>query len=117
MNDKPDSVTIDRTLLKRLASWAALVVGALLMLWPVTLTVFGTTITGDPAVLFVLRTGELLAKMEELSGNPFAGLATAPMQSVLVWAWARVILGAVLVIGALAAMLRGRSKPAGQPLS
>src|SRR5690606_5205935 len=70
MNDKPDSVTIDRTPLKRLASWAALVVGALLMLWPVTLTVFGTTITGDPAVLFVLRTGELLAKMEELSGNP-----------------------------------------------
>lgn len=116
MNDKPDSITIDRTLLKRVASWAAIVVGALLLLWPVTLTVLGTTITGDPAVLFVLRTGELLQMMDGMQDNPFAGLATGPLQSVLFWAWARVLLGAVLVIGGLAVMLRGRSKPAGQPL-
>jgi hypothetical protein len=109
MNDKLDSITIDRALLMRLASWGALAVGALLLLWPVSLTVFGTTVTGDPAILFILRTGEILAKMRELADNPFGGLATGPMQSALFWAWARVILGGVLVLSAASALLRGRS--------
>ncbi|MET8864718.1 hypothetical protein ABZW11_17410 [Nonomuraea sp. NPDC004580] len=109
MNDKPASITIDRAFLTRIASWGALAVGALLMMWPVTVTVLGTSVTGDPAVLFILRTGEFLAKLDELRGNPFAGLAVGPMQSALVWAWARVLVGVVLVLGAVVALLRGRS--------
>jgi hypothetical protein len=110
MNDSPNaSITIDRTLLKRIASWAALAIGALLLLWPVSITVLGTTVTGDPAIMVVLRTNELLQKMETLKDNPFAGLATGPIESALFWAWVRVTVGAVLVAGAVMAMPRRRS--------
>lgn len=109
MNDKPGTITIDRALLVRLASWAAIVIGALLMLWPVTLTVLGTTVTGDPAVLLIFRTGDLLRKVDELSTNPFGALATGPIQTALFWAWVRVLIGAALVLGAVIALLRRRS--------
>ncbi|MGP3917719.1 hypothetical protein [Nonomuraea sp. 10N515B] len=110
MNDKPSvNITIDRTFMKRLALWSAIVIGALLLLWPVSLTMLGTTVIGDPAVVIVVRTSELLQKVESLRDNPFGGLASGPIQSVLFWAWVRVLLGATLVLGAIIAMLRGRS--------
>lgn len=110
MNDKPSvNITIDRTFIKRLASLSAIVIGALLLLWPVSVIVLGTTVIGDPSIMVVLRTGELLQKMEELRDNPFGGLASGPIQSVLFWAWVRVLLGAALVLGAIIAMPGGRS--------
>ncbi|WP_346112044.1 hypothetical protein [Nonomuraea maheshkhaliensis] len=43
-----------------------------------SLTVLGTTVTGDPAVMVVFHAGDLLQTMEDLRDNPFAGLLTPP---------------------------------------